>query len=161
MPLLLFIYTVSWGAYVEKTKEAYQLSHGLLNVASQEVKMGVWTPLDIWTSIGKGAIEGLVQFSESYTELKNDDGHLDTRDWGVTGIQTSMAGFKGILGSLTFGLDELVFGEDYEKKAAEHIINTSESIGTALGVTIVYGKDVMELASMIKNNLITVFTNNI
>lgn len=143
---------------VDEAVIAFRESHGLLSSAGAQVKTGVWSPLDVWTSIGKGAIESLVQFSESITEYSKD-GSIDVRDLGATNVEMAAAGFKGILNGLTFGLDEFVFGKDYDQKLAKNIISTSETLGTVIGVAIVYGDDIAELSHLVKNAVVGTLLN--
>ena len=138
--------SVKTGQAIKATQLAAdsKLLQRKLTTATGEIKTGLWSPVDIWASIGMGAMETGVQMYKSIDKYSGD-GHFDGHDAGATMVDMSMAGFKGIINSLSFGLDDVVFGKDWDEKAAEHIKRTSDMIGTIAGNAIVYGPIVMDV----------------
>lgn len=109
------------------------------------MKAGSWNALRIYTAIVNAGVRSISQGFCS-VEKYSADGQWDIGDTVATGINISMAGIYGISHSLTFGLDDLIFGVidsatggngttdmSYFEKAAEGYKILANKCGEAIG----------------------------
>lgn len=90
-------------------RSGYQLKH-LSDVKNPLLtKDGVWTPLSVYSALGESALAVVSQGFKSH-EKYYADGKWDLGDTGATGIDISLAGIYAIGHSLSFGLDDVVYG---------------------------------------------------
>lgn len=119
---------------------AYELKH-IKDVTSMA---GPWNPAKIYSAIGEAGVNVLQQGFKSH-ERYYADGKWDLGDTGATGIDISIAGLYGLTHSLTFGLDDKIFGwvdeisggdkhpeMSYVEKAAEGYKILGEKIGDSI-----------------------------
>ena len=87
-----------WGS-IEKFKHVADKAD---NITTKVGKTGIYSPLSIYTAIGKGSFDAVSQGFKS-VEKYYADGKWDMADTGRTGIESGVAGLYGIANSLTFG----------------------------------------------------------
>lgn len=130
---------------VSVIQSGYVLKHiGDVKSLANE-KGGLWNALSVYAAIANSGIRSASQGFRSY-EKYSADGNWDLGDTGATGIDISMAGIYGLSHSLTFGLDDLIFGVidsvtggdgnsemSYFEKAAEGWKIVADRAGEALG----------------------------
>ncbi len=126
-------------------KSGYGLKHIGDAKSLLKVKAGPWNAFSVYTAIGDAGVRVVSQGFRSH-EKYYADGKWDLGDTGATGIDIGMAGIYGISHSLTFGLDDLIFGAIdkatggngtsdmtyYEKAAAGYKI-LAQKCGEAIG----------------------------
>lgn len=123
----------------------YELKHIGDAKSLADIKAGLWSPLSLYTAVGEAGLNAISQGFRSY-EKYYADGKWDIGDTGAAGIDISMAGIYGLSHSLTFGLDDQIFGVidrvtggngnsdmSYFEKAAEGYKILAENCGEAIG----------------------------
>lgn len=90
-------------------RSGYQLKHLSDLKNPLLMKDGVWTPLSVYSALGESALAVVSQGFKSH-EKYYADGKWDLGDTGATGIDISLAGIYAIGHSLSFGLDDVVYG---------------------------------------------------
>lgn len=110
-----------------------------------DLKSGPWNALSLYSAIGEAGVQSIAQGFRSH-EKYYADGKWDLGDTGATAIDISMAGIYGISHSLTFGLDDKIFGAinramggngnsdmSYFEQAAEGYKILAKKCGEAIG----------------------------
>lgn len=126
-------------------KSGYELKHigdtnSLLNI-----KAGPWSALSVYLAIGEAGIQSISQGFRSYEKYYHD-GQWNMGDTGMTGIDIATAGIYGLGHSLSFGLDDIIFGAleealggkgktnlSYYQQAAEGYKYLAQKCGEKLG----------------------------
>lgn len=123
----------------------YELKHIGEIKSLAELKSGPWSALNLYGAVGEAGVQSIAQGFRSH-EKYYADGKWDLGDTGATAIDISMAGIYGISHSLTFGLDDKIFGVidratggngssdmSYFEKAAEGYKILAKKCGNAIG----------------------------
>lgn len=126
-------------------KSGYELKHIGDIKSLAEIKAGPWSALGVYSAVGEAVIQSISQGFRSYGKYYAD-GKWDLGDTGAAGIDIAMAGLYGISHSLTFGLDDIIFGAidkatggngttemTYYEKAAEGYKILANKCGEAIG----------------------------
>jgi len=126
-------------------KSGYGLKHISDAKSLLKIKAGPWNAFSVYTTIGEAGVRVVSQGFRSH-EKYYADGKWDLGDTAATGIDIGMAGIYGISHSLTFGLDDLIFGAidkanggsgnsdmPYYEKAAEGYKFLAKKSGEAIG----------------------------
>lgn len=119
-------------------KSGYQLKH-IGDVNSLLKKEGAWNALGVYLAIGEAGIQSVSQGFRSY-EKYYEDGQWDIGDTGMTGIDIATAGIYGLGHSLSFGLDDVIFGALEEALGGKGKTNMSYYQQAAEGYKILANK---------------------
>lgn len=136
-------------ASVPVVESAYKLDH-IKDVASLATdKLGPYSALGIYGSIGEAALSFISQTSESIDRYSKD-GVWDSKDTAYLLVDSSVSGIYGLANGLTFGLldvamdglnmltggQPLAEGETYADRASEGLKAGAEWLGKAIGYKI-------------------------
>lgn len=129
-------------------ESGYKLAHlnDVTSLVSQSSKIGIWTPAVLYKAVWKSGVAFTEQTVRSVEKYLQDGSWDPVGDTAAVGIDASVAGLYAIAHTLTFGVDDIIYGAvvkftggdtnselSYAEQAMEGLKIMTDTIGNGIG----------------------------